>query len=493
MDPRLRTALVTGLALVLAVVLALDVAEGSFFWPALTSVVIVALVLIRLMGLPADTILLGIVLFGYVVGNRGFAQLTPTPGIPLLPAEAALLVGCAWCAIHHAFAGGLPFRRDALNWAVLAWLVIGTVRAGFDVPRHGLLAIRDFAMVYYAVFFFLAQDMAARVAGRRYLIGCLVAAVVVLGPLFALYYNFTSVFMQRLTVGGAPLIYYKPDLAATHLAAGSLVLFFWARSSQRWWAWSAAAGIGLFLLAFDSRASLLGLVAATALLLGARRWQFPLLQASAAALALAATVMLAVVFDNAWADRKLEGLQDRVASVIDLRGQGAYRSEESSFKGDNNRFRFVWWRNVLEETTQTNPLFGLGFGTDLARGFMQEYFPDSDEDFTARSPHSMLVGSYGRLGAVGVGAWLAICLILLGRTWRSLRRTEDRVTWSLWCGALVILVSATFGVVLEGPMGAVVFWTLLGLANAPEPEPEPATALEHDAQPAALAATGASS
>jgi CHASE3 domain sensor protein len=30
----------------------------------------------------------------------------------------------------------------------------------------------------------------------------------------------------------------------------------------------------------------------------------------------------------------------------------------------------------------------------------------------------------------------------------------------------VILVSACFGVVLEGPMGAVVFWTILGLASA---------------------------
>jgi hypothetical protein len=29
----------------------------------------------------------------------------------------------------------------------------------------------------------------------------------------------------------------------------------------------------------------------------------------------------------------------------------------------------------------------------------------------------------------------------------------------------VILTSACFGVVLEGPMGAVVFWSVLGLAN----------------------------
>jgi hypothetical protein len=30
--------------------------------------------------------------------------------------------------------------------------------------------------------------------------------------------------------------------------------------------------------------------------------------------------------------------------------------------------------------------------------------------------------------------------------------------------------------VLEGPMGAAVFWTMLGLAAAPSPEPAPAPA-----------------
>jgi hypothetical protein len=49
----------------------------------------------------------------------------------------------------------------------------------------------------------------------------------------------------------------------------------------------------------------------------------------------------------------------------------------------------------------------------------------------------------------------------------------------------VILVSACFGVVLEGPMGAVVFWTLLGLANAALPvEDSPASeSADQDAFP----------
>jgi hypothetical protein len=62
------------------------------------------------------------------------------------------------------------------------------------------------------------------------------------------------------------------------------------------------------------------------------------------------------------------------------------------------------------------------------------------------------------------------------RTWRSLRRDDAALDWGLWCGLWIILVSATFGVVLEGPMGAVPFWIMLGLVAAQsraEPAPAP--------------------
>ena len=59
-------------------------------------------------------------------------------------------------------------------------------------------------------------------------------------------------------------------------------------------------------------------------------------------------------------------------------------------------------------------------------------------------------------------------------------------TLPLWLAAWAILASACFGVVLEGPMSATVFWTLLGLANgAPasathaEPAAESAATAEH--------------
>lgn len=139
-------------------------------------------------------------------------------------------------------------------------------------------------------------------------------------------------------------------------------------------------------------------------------------------------------------------------------------------KSDNNRFRTMWWRAVASETLAQNPAFGLGFGYDLARGFLQEYSPDLTEEFTARSPHSILMSAFGRLGFAGLAVFAGFCGVLAVRTWRVMRDPAAApLALGLWSSLWVILLSACFGVVLEGPMGAVVFWTLLGLANAPSP------------------------
>ena len=50
------------------------------------------------------------------------------------------------------------------------------------------------------------------------------------------------------------------------------------------------------------------------------------------------------------------------------------------------------------------------------------------------------------------------------RIWQTLHDPDHRGL-GMWIGAWVVFVSACFGVVLEGPMGAVLFWVMLGAAN----------------------------
>lgn len=461
-----------------AVWLGWNVAEAAYFWPMLAFSVTMAAILVRLIRLPLDVVALGLVVFGYIVGNRGFAQLMPVPGIPLLPAEAVLLVAGGWWLVSTAHERRLPWNEDPMNRLILLWIILGTARLAFDVRPYGFLALRDYAMVYYAAFFFIAQRIARAEGARRFLVGATLVASILVLPGMLLTEAFPIFFYTQLTVHGVPLIYYKGDLGGMFVGVGSLLLFFVAPARQRYWAWPVSAVLFLFVAAGGNRAAMLGLVCSALILLFARRWQFAALQGATLAVALAVTVTLAVVFNNTWAENKLHGVTDRLYSLVDLRGTANYESEDSSNKGDNNRYRLLWWKNVLVDTWEGNPVFGLGFGHDLAKSFAQEYNPEGSEEFGVRSPHSIFLSVFGRLGLVGLSVWVAFCVVLGRETWRALHQETDGVQWALWCSLWVILIGSSLGVVLEGPMGAVPFWTLLGLAHQP---PAPADSPEVDA------------
>jgi hypothetical protein len=494
-NPQVRQGLIAAACSIVAVLLGWQIAEGKIFsfdvaGFVATAALALALgaILVRVFRLPADVVMLGAVVFGYIVGNRGFAQLTLSSSLPLLPAETALLVTGGWWVVASAFERRLPWDNDLLNRLVMLWLGAGTVRLFFDVRVNGFLAVRDFAMVYYALFFFIAQRMARKAGARRYMFGSLLLASTILLPCVELYSAFPRFFFSQLTVQGSPLIYYKGDLAFTFIAVGSFLVFFAAPGRHRYWAWPVATAMFVFVAAGDNRASLFGAVMVMLLLLVAGRWQYPAMQAGAVAVALAALVLLSVVFDNDWAGKKIQSAGDRVQSMVDFQGRKAYSSDENLSKGDNNRFRAVWWRSVVLETWHGNPVFGLGFGHDLAKNFVQEYSPDITEEFTTRSPHNVFLSVFGRMGAAGLAVWLGICALMLGGSWRSLRRGGEPLARGLWCGVWVILVSATFGVVLEGPMGAVPFWVMLGLAHAMTREKAQSPDAKVQRQPANLEA-----
>jgi len=365
----------------------------------------------------------------------------------------------------------LPFERDRLQWLILAWLVVGGARFVFDLPRHGFLAARDFAVVYYALLFFIARHMAQDSAARRYLIGCVIAGCVTLAIAFPLSEALPQLFTTWLRLGNTLFIVYKDDLALSFIAAGSILIFEWATGARRIWAWPLALAMFSYAMVSDVRAVLVGGVTALVLLAAARRWLFPLLQGTLAAVGLLAMIAAAVFANHSWAGDKLAELGAQAGSIVSVARPGSDFAPKS-YKLDNNRFRLVWWRSVALEVWDTNPVFGLGFGHDLAAGFLQEYDQDLGDEFVTRSPHCIAITALGRMGLVGFVIWASFCAVFFVRFWRALRdRATDPVDIGLWCCLWVLLVSATFGVVLEGPMGAVAFWTVLGLLH---PAPAPA-------------------
>src|SRR5690606_13032366 len=97
------------------------IAEGSLFGPVLLAIFSVMLALWYLVRLPCDLSLAGLVVLGYMVGNRGFAQVS-YPGLPLFPAEALWLLAAFMIVIRNmqGSVGGL--FSGALARCLLFWI-----------------------------------------------------------------------------------------------------------------------------------------------------------------------------------------------------------------------------------------------------------------------------------------------------------------------------------------------------------------------------------
>lgn len=446
-------------------------AQEDYFLAAVTTLACVWVVLSWTRGPRAEAWLTGFLVFGYVIGNRGFAQISPSGSLPLFVGELGLAAILTLTVMRGASARQLPFHADALNWLLLLWVVIGSARMLQDLRTFGLVAGRDFAMVYYTLYFFTAQAMAHHTGSRQLLHTAFVVTFAVL-PLTGLAVEaFPDFFLQNLLVRGVPLIHYKGDLLATFLFTGFILLvplgeFRW---SKTWWRWLLGVAGLAFGLTTLSRASLVALAVAVGWLALSGRWRPLQVIACVAALGLIGITVGSLLQEKDFTETRVYAVYESVVSIGDVSGTAYYRSTQADNKGDNNRFRLVWWRNVAQETLRNAPIFGLGFGADLAGNFLQEYYPDSGEDFSARSPHNLFVTTLGRMGLVGTAVLGAIYWIQGRRTLRVARLArgapERDSAIAMHAACWVIMISSCFGVVLEGPMGAIPFWTLLGLAH----------------------------
>lgn len=483
MNPRLRTTLVTSAACALAVWVGANVAQEDYSLASFSLLCFLWVILSWASSPRVEAWLLGFLFFGYIIGNRGFAQLTPVSGLPLFIGELGLGFVLFLAALRGAFARRLPFQSDELNWLLLLWLTLGVGRIPWDVRNYGILALRDFAMVYYLLFFFCVQMLTQHAPSRAALRGAMTTTFLVLPVATLLTDAFDSFFLRSFVIRGVPLVLQKGDLLAMGMFAGFVWLVPLRPTAWRedWWRWLGALvnlGLGLAQL---SRASLVGLLVALGFLALARRWRPLLVVVALGCIGVIGLSTVTVLQGRGFSETKAYAIYESVLSISDIAGARNYQSTLTANKGDNNRFRLIWWQNVIQETMTVNPLLGLGFGADLTRGFIREYYAGENLDFTARSPHNIFITTLGRMGLVGVAVLLTVYLTIARDTWRLSRRLRHRSgedieeVFRLHAIAWLMMVGACFGVVLEGPMGAVPFWIILGLAHAEAKEIVPAT------------------
>ncbi|MDB4473831.1 O-antigen ligase family protein [Opitutaceae bacterium] len=452
-------------SVLIALLVGVQIAQGGWVLAGGLSAVVILLILYRLdsSGL-SKTVLVGL-LAGYLIGNRGFAQFMPAPGLPLLPGEAGIAILLTLLFVEQSRGRSKVSFWAPLDALIIGWILFGVGRMYFDGRIYGILALRDFATVYYATFYFIARAATMRDAELgAILLATLRICAVPMAVLFVISDNFPGLFLDTLTFRGVPLIFFKADLVGLYAAIGAVLHYLrWEETGRKY---SLIFCFGLFGLVMmsNNRAAMVALLVMCGWVVLSGRWRLAAWLGVGGVVGICAVLLSAQLRNESWETTPLFDIYEAVVSVTDPTGQGVYRGAESSVKGDNNLFRWVWWKLAISEAWHSSPIFGLGFGYDISAQFSREYFAGMANDFTARSPHSIFVTVFARMGLVGLSLFLGIVALVFHYTRNALISSESHELGA-WAGAWAILASASFGVVLEGPMGAIVFWILLGIAS----------------------------
>lgn len=461
----IRRRLIAAGTVVLALLLGYAGVVAGWLLPSLFVAMGVLVVAQRLGRVATESLLMGILFFGYIVGNRGFAHIN-IGGVFI--GELLLAVCLFLLALHIPARREIPVRTDGMLWWICAISVLGCIRMFFDFRSYGMLAMRDFAAIYYCLFFFVAQPIARHAPSLRLLDRILLVSIAVLIPLVVLHRLAPDFIQTHLVLNGAPLIFFKGDQVAAFLGLGFFlfVFGFW-RSGSVTCLFIGAASM-LLMLHATNRAALLGFAVVTGIVCLAGHSRVLRLQFSVLLLGMAALFTYYSATGTRVVDTRIYSLFEHTVSIVDFSGSFDYKNPEASNSGENNRYRLVWWRAVLTQTLDEAPLTGLGFGADLATPFIDEYYGRDIDDFTVRSPHSILVTIAARMGLPGLLLYLLLICLLARETWRAIQLhrsgKSERELILRWCAVWSIFIPALFGVVLEGPMGAIIFWTFLGIA-----------------------------
>lgn len=413
---------------------------------------------------------LSVGLLGYAVMGRGFAYV----GFPPIYVGEVLLILGAAVLLARAGWGGLV--GDPLTWVLLLFMAVGATATIPHLGTYGVDAVRDAAQWGYGVFALVVAGLVRDVPGIRGVLGWYRRVVpwLLLGPVTV--FGLLVVLGDRLPLlpfSGVPIVGFKGGDVAVHLAGvlGFVVLGLHralgapARAlapSREWFWW------GFWLVAFVTtltvRASFVTLAFTAGVLFVLRptgRW-WKLLAICGVLLAVAVAFEVEVTVGKSERPLSVANVVTMVRSIFEPVGTGAY---------DGSRgWRLQWWSDIVGYTILGEYFWtGKGYGINLADadGFEVDAFG------SLRSPHNGHLTLLARSGVPGAAMWLLLLTSIAISLFRAFRRrlAEGRTDWAhlnLWLLAylLAFVTNGAFDVYLEGPMGGIWFWSVVGFALA---------------------------
>jgi len=415
--------------------------------------------------------ILSFTLLGYAYGNKGFAyigitqfyidSLTFTTAVTVLilrprwfrlikdPAVALLTLFMIWGAartIPFIETYGIDTLRDSVIWAwgLIALAVAHLVRQ--SLPLHAIVSWYGMTMRWFVAWI----------------------------PIAFLIYILMGDTLARWPwgpEGGVPIIVFKGGDVGVQLAGILAFLLIIIPASRNTTpllsAWiTLPCWLASFVVAASiNRGGFLALLIASIFVTYCAR----LKRVAVLGLALGLFVMLGafsaankVLPEYRRGDRAIsvEQLSTNIQSIF---------TDVDNFGGTGTKhWRLEWWNSIIAYTFDGEYFWtGKGFGINLADddGFQVT------ADRSLRSPHNGHLTILARMGVPGFVLWILFLLTLLSRLWKRHKKWKslgDDFQAGLCIWVLTFLgaamINATFDVYLEGPMGGIWFWSVVGLA-----------------------------
>lgn len=397
---------------------------------------------------------------GTVAFGRDFAHLGVKIGpLPLYVTEATMalvILGIAWRGRLLA-----AWREAPDRWLYLLWFVLGLAALARGLQQYGIGALRDSALVYYALFYFITREA---MQSRRQILRFLAVALV--GACAGLVLVYGKYVLGRGTITSTGVLRYAGGMGAL-----------------------AFAGIVIFAAAMHIFAGKKGRRSITLLAVPALFAVVFLVQHRSLWLALLAA--LVAVLATAWCAKKLRGIHllalvltivvvTGVVSLLvprRLQSQTFVRAKtlvSEPLADPNIGHRAFMWRLYVGRGLE-RPALGEGFGPRVSFVFRGvEYSGEAEPNH----PHNSYVWTFNRMGLPGV---LVLLVILARFHLRCLRRigamgARDQALLGGVQGLHALVAAFAFAnVVLPGPYMGGFFWILMGVGSRLLEEPRGAS------------------
>ncbi|MEM6325648.1 MAG: O-antigen ligase family protein [Bacteroidota bacterium] len=407
---------------------------------------------------------LAVLLFLYAFVGKSAAYI----GVPpLFIGEVVLASGLAVSLLARRPQTYFVIPAMWVSVLLMAWVAIRTLpyigEFGFDAPRDAMIA-GYILFAFLTAGFIMERPERLRWLMEKYRI--LVVAVCAATWLVYLVYRINPEIFPILAWSGndTRMMEHKPGDLLVHLAG--ITCFLVLRFKKPTPLLLALLIVGTAAMMVGNRGGMLGYVLAMAL--------FAVLKPRGATFGKLAYVGAFLIILGLLVDTNSikvnEGNRNLSVEQIWENVRSIFGSSDDRVLNDTVEWRTTWWTRIVNYTFFGEYRWhGKGFGRNIATedGFRV------DQQGSLRSPHNATMTMLARGGVTGASLWLLVHALWF---WSMLRgwftaKTRGLREWQGFfatCMAfwLAAHVNSSFDVYLEGPMGAIWFWSVAGLAAA---------------------------